>query len=116
MSRSRTRSAPGRHSNRWTLMVLLGIAWMVAAWTAPRFTPADADAASWLAGTVLMFAAGAELAHLAMVPQRRSLHLALGALSTAVGAIALGNPSGTMIGVAALVGYFLLLRGALDMA
>ncbi|GAA0803899.1 hypothetical protein GCM10009524_26420 [Spirilliplanes yamanashiensis] len=98
------------------MLLLLGAAWMIAAWSVPRFEPDAADQAAWLTGALLIFAAGAELARASLAPTWRQLHGGLAILSALVGMIAVGNPAGTVVGLAALVGFFLLVRGGVDIA
>src|SRR3954471_6506191 len=116
MSRLSVRAMTGQLRHRWALLLLLGAAWMLAAWSVPRVEPGAVDQTAWLAGGLLIFAAAADLGQALLVPTWRRLHGGLAILSAVVAMIAVVNPAGSVVGVAALVGFFLLVRGGVDIA
>lgn len=99
----------------WWLPLVTGVAWLILSVVIFRFDYTTVAAVSVLFGFVAL-AAGLNEVLLATVTTRgwRVAHILLGALCTIVAVTAFVQPWSTFVGLAAMVGFFLVLRGTFD--
>jgi len=100
----------------WWVPLVAGILWLVVSLTIFRFDAASVRAVATIAGLVFLVAGVQELATLAFVSGGwRWVHFALGGILVAGGVVALLNPVGTFVSLAALAGWLLLVKGVVDL-
>jgi uncharacterized membrane protein HdeD (DUF308 family) len=97
----------------WGLLLVAGVAWLAISWTVLRLGPADIVR---VAGPVILF--GALVEGLRAITGMRTwwLHAGMAVLFTATGAILLRDADSSFTTPAALVGWYLMVRGAADIA
>ncbi|MEV4637167.1 hypothetical protein AB0J80_07425 [Actinoplanes sp. NPDC049548] len=101
-----------RHA-MWGLLLLTGVAWLAIGWSVLRLEPADiAD----VAGPVLLFAAATEVVRAVAGPRTWWLNAGMALLFAATGAVLMTDRADTWTTPAALIGWYLLVRGAADIA
>ena len=99
---------------RWVLVLFAGGTWLVVAWSVPRFGLTAIEQTAWLTGGLLLFAAFAELVHVSSTDTWRRTHAGLALMSLTAGGLCLLNIGGSVVDLTAVVGFFLLARGAVD--
>jgi uncharacterized membrane protein HdeD (DUF308 family) len=106
--------ATGRRGVAWWLFLITGAIWFVIAWVVLRFDLSSVAAVAVLAGVVILVAGLAELLNAAIAPGWRWLHAALGVVFVITGIVAFFRPGGTFAVLAAIIGWYLLFKGLLD--
>jgi uncharacterized membrane protein HdeD (DUF308 family) len=99
----------------WWLFLVSGLAWFLFAVILFRFDYVTVDAIAILFGVGLFVAGAVELAASTTVPGGWKIaHAGLGALFVLAGVIALINPGGTFVALAAVMSVVLVVLGAFD--
>jgi len=98
----------------WWLFLVTSACWFIIAWVVLRFDLRSVTAISVLAGIVILAAGIAELFNAFTAPGWRWLHAVLGGVFVITGLIAFFRPGGTFAMLAALVGWYLLFKGMMD--
>src|SRR5689334_17460845 len=96
----------------WGFLMFAGVAWLAIGWSVLRLEPADVAA---VAGPVVLFGALCEAVRALAGTRTWWLNAGMSLLFAAPEAVLLDQDS-TYATPAALVGWFLLVRGALDVA
>ena len=97
----------------WGFLMFAGVAWLAIGWSVLRLEPADVVS---VAGPVIFFGALCELVRALAGTRTWWLNAAMAALFTATGVIVLLDRDATYTTPASLIGWFLLVRGAVDVA
>ena len=101
-------------ARHWWLYLVTGIAWILFGFLVLSFDLRTV----W--GVAVFFAIGliaggvAELAAASVVPSWRWLHVLLGVASIGAGIVALAWPGATFVVLAAIIGWYLMLNGVMD--
>jgi uncharacterized membrane protein HdeD (DUF308 family) len=99
----------------WWLFLLTGIAWIVVSLILFRFDYTSVAAVSILFGIVALFFGANEFVGLgAMTTGWKLVHIGLGILFIIAGIIALARPYDTFATLAAIIGFFLVIKGVFD--
>jgi uncharacterized membrane protein HdeD (DUF308 family) len=113
----RTRSARAalwRLAGPWWLFLLTGIAWLIIAWIALRFTPASVATVGALLGVLFLFAMVDEF-FIASVRRRwRWLHILMGIIFAFGAGWSFAEPYNAFWTLASILGLLLIFRGTLD--
>ena len=97
----------------WGFLLFAGVAWLAVAWSVLRLEPADvAD----VAGPIVLFAAVTEVVRAFAGTRTWWLNAAMAVLFGATGAVLLLDGGGSWATPAALIGWYLMVRGAADVA
>lgn len=97
----------------WGLLMFAGVAWLAIAWSVLRLEPVDVVG---VAGPVLFFGALCEAVRALAATRTWWLNAGMGVLFAATGVIVLVDRDSTWTTPASLVGWFLMVRGAMDIA
>ncbi|MEV4350181.1 hypothetical protein AB0J83_37465 [Actinoplanes sp. NPDC049596] len=97
----------------WGFLMFAGVAWLAIGWSVLRLEPADIVE---VAGPVIFFGALCEAVRALAGTRTWWLNAAMAALFTATGVIVLVDQDATYTTPASLIGWFLLVRGAVDVA
>ncbi|WP_203834620.1 HdeD family acid-resistance protein [Winogradskya humida] len=97
----------------WGFLLFSGVAWLAVAWSVLRLEPADV---AEVAGPVILFAALTEAVRALAGTRTWWLNLGMAALFAATGGVLLADSSNTWTTPAALIGWYLMVRGAADLA
>jgi hypothetical protein len=97
----------------WGFLMFAGAAWLAIAWTVLRLEPVDVVS---VAGPVLLFGALCEAVRALAGTKTWWLNAAMAALFAATGAILLADRDSSFTTPASLIGWFLMVRGAVDVA
>ena len=97
----------------WGFLLFAGVAWLAIAWSVLRLEPPDIAAA---AGPMILFGALCELVRALAGTRTWWLNAGLSALFAATGVLLLADRDATYTTPASLIGWYLLVRGALDVA
>ncbi|WP_249997898.1 DUF308 domain-containing protein [Actinoplanes sp. M2I2] len=97
----------------WGFLLFAGVAWLAIGWSVLRLEPADVVA---VAGPVMFFAALCEVVRALAGTRTWWVNASLAVLFTATGVVIMLDQGSTYATPAALVGWFLLVRGAVDVA
>lgn len=97
----------------WGFLMFAGVAWLAIAWSVLRLEPVDV---AEVAGPVVLFGALCEAVRALAGTRTWWLNAGMGLLFAATAAVLLLDQDATYATPAALVGWFLLVRGALDVA
>lgn len=95
----------------WSALLLSGVAWLAVAWTALRLEPTEV---ALVAGGVLLFGSVTEVLRAMAGGQMWWLNAGMAALFATTGVVLMIDRDGSMTTPAALVGWYLLVRGAAD--
>ncbi len=98
----------------WWLPLVSGIAWMLFAFVVLSFNVTTVYAVAAFFGVGLIAGGFVDFAIAASVRRWRWLHIVLGVLEVGAGIIALAWPDRTFLVLAVLIGWFVLLAGAID--
>jgi uncharacterized membrane protein HdeD (DUF308 family) len=104
-------------TRHWWLLLVTGVAWIVIAIVILRFNYATVAAIAVLFG-VFSFVAAANEVMVGAVSSKgwRILHWLLAVLFVAVGFFAFFRPEDTFVGLAAIMSFYFVFRGAFDIA
>ncbi|HEU4349147.1 MAG TPA: DUF308 domain-containing protein [Actinoplanes sp.] len=95
----------------WGLLLFAGVAWLAIGWSVLRLEPADIVHA---AGPVILFGALTEAVRACAGTRTWWLNAGMAVLFLATGVVLLAGPDSSYTTTAALVGWYLMVRGALD--
>jgi hypothetical protein len=101
-----------RHT-MWGFLLFAGVAWLAIGWSVLRLEPADVVA---VAAPMIFFGALCEAVRALAGTRTWWLNAGLAVLFTLVGVVVLVDRDATYTTPASLVGWFLMVRGALDVA
>jgi uncharacterized membrane protein HdeD (DUF308 family) len=97
----------------WGFLMFAGVAWLAIAWSVLRLEPIDVAA---VAGPVVLFGALCEGVRALAGTRTWWLNAGMAGLFTVTGVVLLVDPGSSYATPASLVGWFLMVRGALDIA
>jgi uncharacterized membrane protein HdeD (DUF308 family) len=97
----------------WGFLMFAGVAWLAIGWSVLRLEPVNV---ALVAGPVVSFGALCEAVRALAGTRTWWLNAGMGLLFTATAALLLVDQSSTYATPAALLGWFLMVRGALDVA
>ena len=97
----------------WGFLMFAGAAWLAIAWTVMRLEPTDIAA---VAGPIILFGAVCELIRTLAGTRTWWLNATLTVLFAATGAVMMTAPDSSFTTPASLIGWYLLVRGAVDVA
>jgi uncharacterized membrane protein HdeD (DUF308 family) len=100
----------------WWVPLVTGIGWIFVAFLVLQLDPSTVTAVAVLAGVVFLVGAVTEFVALWVADDWKWLHALMGALLLVGGVAALAWPGRTFLVVASLIGWYLLLKGSLDVA
>ena len=101
-----------RHT-MWGFLLFAGVAWLAIAWSVLRLEPADVVA---VAGPMIFFGALCEAMRALAGTRTWWLNAGLAVLFTLIGVVVLIDRDSTYTTPASLIGWFLMVRGAMDVA
>ncbi|MEV4416023.1 DUF308 domain-containing protein [Catellatospora sp. NPDC049609] len=111
-------ASPGRVAGLtwlpWWVFLITGCFWLVVSWVVLAFNTRSLGTVAVLAGIVILVAAVAELFDMFFAPGWRWLHGILGIVFLLTGFFAIINPGKTVFWLAAILGWYLLFKGAAD--
>jgi uncharacterized membrane protein HdeD (DUF308 family) len=113
----RTRSARAtlwRLAGPWWLFLLTGIAWLIIAWIALRFTPASVATVGALLGVLFLFAMVDAFFIAAVRSSWRWLHILMGIIFAFGAGWSFAEPYNAFWTLASILGLLLIFRGTLD--
>ena len=102
-----------KRANVWGFLLFAGAAWLVIGWTMLRLEPTSATA---VAGPVVLFGAVCEGLRALAGTRTWWLNAGLAVLFAATGGLLLWDGGSSFTAPASLVGWYLLVRGAVDVA
>jgi uncharacterized membrane protein HdeD (DUF308 family) len=108
------RAALWRLAGPWWLFLLTGIAWLIIAWVALRFTPASIATVGVLLGVLFLFGMIDEFLIAAVVPGWRWLHVVMGVIFAFGAGWSFARPYDAFWTLASILGLLLIFRGTLD--
>ncbi|MFI7543253.1 hypothetical protein [Actinoplanes sp. NPDC049599] len=97
----------------WGFLLFAGVTWLAIAWSVLRLEPADLVA---VAGPVILFGAVTEVVRALAGTRTWWLNAGMAVLFAATGVIMLRDGGSSWTTPAALIGWYLLVRGAADIA
>ncbi len=97
----------------WGFLLFAGVAWLAIAWSVLRLEPVDL---ARVAGPVILFAAVTEAVRALAGTRTWWLNAGMAVLFAATGLIMLPDGDSTWTTPAALIGWYLMVRGAADIA
>ncbi|WP_135453890.1 DUF308 domain-containing protein [Mycobacterium sp. DL99] len=105
-------------TKHWWLLLVTGVAWIIIAILILRFNYTTVAAIAILFGVFCFAAAANEVMVSVVTPSRgwRILHGLLAILFVIVGIFAFIRPDDTFIGLAAIMSFYFIFRGAFDIA
>jgi uncharacterized membrane protein HdeD (DUF308 family) len=105
-------------TKHWWLLLVTGVAWVVIAILILRFDYTTVAAIAVLFGVFCFAAAANEVMVSAVTSSRgwRILHFLLAAVFIVVGALSFFRPEDTFVGLAAVMSFYFVFRGAFDIA
>jgi uncharacterized membrane protein HdeD (DUF308 family) len=99
--------------NMWGFLLFASVAWLAIAWSVLRLEPADI---ARVIGPVLLFGALTEAVRALAGTRMWWLNAGMAVLFAATGVLVLADQSGSYAAPASLVGWYLMVRGAVDIA
>jgi uncharacterized membrane protein HdeD (DUF308 family) len=108
------RAALWRLAGPWWLLLLTGIAWLIIAWVALRFTPASVATVGALLGVLFLFGAVDEFFLASVRPRWRWLHVLMGVIFAFGAGWSFAQPYNAFWTLASILGLLLIFRGTLD--
>jgi uncharacterized membrane protein HdeD (DUF308 family) len=108
------RGALWRLAGPWWMFLLTGIAWLIIAWVALRFTPASIATVGILLGVLFLFGMIDEFLIAAVVPGWRWLHVLMGVIFLFGAGWSFAQPYDAFWTLASILGLLLIFRGTLD--
>ena len=109
-----TRAALWRLAGPWWLFLLTGIAWLIIAWAALRFTPASVATVGVLLGVLFLFAMIDEFVLASVRFSWRWLHVVMGVIFAFGAGWSFARPYDAFWTLASILGLLLIFRGTLD--
>jgi uncharacterized membrane protein HdeD (DUF308 family) len=105
-------------TKHWWLLLVTGVAWIIVAILILRFDYTTVAAIAVLFGVFCFAAAANEVMVSIVTPSRgwRILHGLLAVLFVIVGVFAFIRPDDTFVGLAAIMSFYFIFRGAFDIA
>lgn len=100
----------------WWLFLVTGVAWLLISLIVLRFNITSIATVGALLGVILIMAGANEFALMGARPGWRWLHAILGVLFIGGGVWAFIHPADAFYELAAILGFLLLLKGALDIS
>nr|WP_296070612.1 hypothetical protein [uncultured Actinoplanes sp.] len=97
----------------WGFLLFAGVAWLAVSWSVLRLEPADVVA---VAAPIVFFGALCEAVRALAGTRTWWLNAGLTVLFAGIGALVLVDADSTWTTTASLVGWFLMVRGAVDVA
>ncbi|MBM2615332.1 hypothetical protein JIG36_07115 [Actinoplanes sp. LDG1-06] len=97
----------------WGFLLFAGVAWLAIGWSVLRLEPADVVG---VAGPVIFFGALCEIVRALAGTRTWWVNLAMAVLFVGTGVVVLLDRDSTYTTPASLIGWFLLVRGAVDIA
>ena len=97
----------------WGFLLFAGVAWLAIAWSVLRLEPVDV---AQVAGPVVLFGALCEAVRALAGTRTWWLNAGMSALFAATAALLLLDQDSTYATPASLIGWFLMVRGAMDVA
>jgi uncharacterized membrane protein HdeD (DUF308 family) len=113
-TQSRTRATLWRLAGPWWLLLLTGIAWLIIAWVALRFTPASIATVGVLLGVLFLYATVDEFLLASVRAGWRWLHVLMGIFFAFGAGWAFARPYNAFWTLASILGLLLIFRGTLD--
>jgi uncharacterized membrane protein HdeD (DUF308 family) len=108
------RAALWRLAGPWWLMLLTGIAWLILAWVALRFTPASVATVGVLLGALFLFGMFDEILLASVRPGWRWLHVIMAVIFAFGAGWSFARPYNAFWTLASILGLLLIFRGTLD--
>jgi hypothetical protein len=102
-----------KRGSMWGFLMLTGAAWLAIGWTMLRLEPTNVAA---VAAPVVLFGAVGELLRALAGTRTWWINAFLTVLFSATGALLLTDRDSTLTTPAALIGWYLMVRGAVDVA
>jgi uncharacterized membrane protein HdeD (DUF308 family) len=106
--------AVARMAGPWWLFLITGIAWIIVAIIVLRADLASVSAVAVLTGFLFIFAGVNEFIVAGLVAGWKWLHVVFGILFIIAGVFAFVRPSTTFLTLAAIIGWYLIFKGFLD--
>ena len=113
-TRSRTRAALWRLAGPWWLLLLTGIAWLIIAWVALRFTPASVATVGVLLGVLFLYGMADEILLASVRTSWRWLHVIMAVIFAFGAGWSFARPYNAFWTLASILGLLLIFRGTLD--
>jgi uncharacterized membrane protein HdeD (DUF308 family) len=113
MLRSGSSPLSGVRDGMWRFLLFAGVAWLAIAWSVLRLEATDFVT---VAGAVILFGAWTEAVRALAGTRTWWLNAGMAVLFAATGVILLTHGDGTWTTPAALIGWYLMVRGAADIA
>jgi uncharacterized membrane protein HdeD (DUF308 family) len=110
-----TREELRAFTDKWWLVLILGIVWIIFAWIVLSFDFNTVLAIAVFAGVSFIFSGISEFFYASMVDDWKWLWILLGVISIIAGIIALVWPGQTFLVLAAIIGWYLMFRGVFDL-
>jgi uncharacterized membrane protein HdeD (DUF308 family) len=104
----------GRMFGPWWLFLVTGILWLIVSIIILRADVGSVAAVAVLAGFVFIFAGVNEFVTATAVSSWRWLHVLMGIVFIIAGTFAFIRPGSTFLALAAIIGWFLIFKGFLD--
>ncbi|WP_430779920.1 hypothetical protein [Actinoplanes sp. G11-F43] len=102
-----------KRGSMWTFLMFAGAAWLVIGWAVLRLEAADIAA---VAGPVVLFGAVCEMLRALAGTRTWWLNAGMAVLFTATGLILMLGIDSSLTAPASLIGWYLMVRGAIDVA
>jgi uncharacterized membrane protein HdeD (DUF308 family) len=112
---ARAEAVEARVFGPWWLFLITGIAWLVVAMIVLDADWGSVAAIAVMAGFLFIFAGVNEFMTAAAVDTWRWLHILLGVLFIIAGIFAFIRPATTFLTLAAIIGWYLIFKGFLDL-
>jgi len=111
---SRTNAGLARLAGPWWLFLVTGIAWLLIAWIALRFTPASVATVGALMGVLFLFGLVDEILLASSRSSWRWLHIVMAVIYLFGACWAFAQPFDAFWTLASILGLLLIFRGTLD--
>jgi uncharacterized membrane protein HdeD (DUF308 family) len=111
---SRTNAGIARLAGPWWLFLVTGIAWLLIAWIALRFTPASVATVGALMGVLFLFGVVDEILLASVRSGWRWLHIVMAVIFLFGAFWAFAQPFDAFWTLASILGLLLIFRGTLD--
>jgi uncharacterized membrane protein HdeD (DUF308 family) len=112
--RSRSRAALWRLAGPWWMFLLTGIAWLIIAWVALRFTPASVATVGVLLGVLFVYGMLDEFLIASVRASWRWLHVVMAVIFAFGAGWSFARPYDAFWTLASVLGLLLIFRGTLD--